>query len=365
MQKRLNPVNCKSPVQLEKGARVLVRLPNWIGDVILCTPALAALRKARPDLRITALVKPSVRVAVEGLEGVNEVRTLSGTSFGETLSAARELRGQGFRTAIIFPKGFREALLAKLAGISVRMGLDTDHRAFLLTHPVAFAMEDWHRHHADQFAKVLSPLGVSLSGEGLAFPLANADREEAVRVLADAGLTGVPFAAFHVTASKAARAWHPERFGQVAQDLFEKTGLKPVLLGLPSDKPVHGAFQAACPGAVDLAGLTSLKGMAAVIEKAELFVGNDSGPMHVAAAVGAKVVALFGPGAPHKTAPYLLPDRCRVVYAALPCSPCRQSFWEECKPSPTGKPPCLEGIHPDAVLAACLDLLGERGWVSK
>lgn len=345
-------------VQLEQGAKVLVRLPNWIGDVILCTPALAALRKAWPDLRLTALVKPSVRVAVEGLEGVTEVRTLAGTSFRETVRAARELRGHGFRAAILFPKGFREALLAKLAGIPVRMGLDTDHRAVLLTHPVDFTKQDWHRHHAHQFAKVLSPLGVSLVDEGLQFPVTAADREEAERVLGNAGLADVPFAAFHVTSSKAPRAWHAERFGHVAQKLFEKAGLRPVLLGVPSDKPVHEAFQAACPGAVDLAGLTSLKGMAAVIERARIFVGNDSGPMHVAAAVSAKVVALFGPGAPHKTAPYLLPDRCRVVYAALPCSPCRQAFWEECKPSPASKPPCLEGVHPDAVLHACLDLLG-------
>jgi ADP-heptose:LPS heptosyltransferase len=108
---------------------------------------------------------------------------------------------------------------------------------------------------------------------------------------------------------------------------------------------------------VDLAGKTTLKGMAAVLERATLFVGNDSGPMHVAAAVGTKVVAVFGPGAPYKTAPYLAPDRVRVVYASLPCSPCRQAFWRDCSPGPSGKPPCLEGVPPGAVLSACVEMV--------
>jgi heptosyltransferase II len=79
--------------------------------------------------------------------------------------------------------------------------------------------------------------------------------------------------------------------------------------------------------------------------------------MHVAAAVGAKVVAVFGPGAPWKTAPYVLPERHRVVYAAFPCSPCRQAFFRDCKPSAAMKPPCLEAISPELVLGACGELL--------
>jgi ADP-heptose:LPS heptosyltransferase len=134
-------------------------------------------------------------------------------------------------------------------------------------------------------------------------------------------------------------------------------GLRPVLVGTPADALFHQEFLSACPSAVNLEGQTSLGGMAALASQGALFVGSDSGPMHVAAAVGARVVAVFGPGAPHKTAPYLPPERLRVVYAELPCSPCRQAFWKECRPCPSGKPPCLEGIHPGAVLGACMELL--------
>ncbi len=343
-------------VEIPEGARVLVRMPNWIGDAILCTPALAALRRARPDLRLEALVKRGALRAVDGLSLIDGVSVLEGTSGGETLSCARRLKKEGYAAAVVFPKGFREALLARLAKIPVRMGLDTDHRAMFLSHPVAFTEADWHLHHAVQFAKVLSPLGIELSGEGLSFPVSDEDRDEA-ESMARAESLEDPFIAFHISASKLPRAWHAERFGDVARRLSERTGLRIVLFGTASEAPVHRAFTSVCPETLDLAGRTSIGGMAALLERCRLFVGNDSGPMHVAAAVGAPVAAVFGPGAPHKTRPYLPPGRFRVVYAGLPCSPCRQSFWKDCRPSPAGKPPCLEAVSPDAVVRACMELI--------
>jgi len=100
--------------------------------------------------------------------------------------------------------------------------------------------------------------------------------------------------------------------------------------------------------------------MAALVERCALFLGNDSGPMHVAAAVGTPTVAVFGPGVPTKTAPYVPEDRRREVTRSYPCAPCRQDFFRECSPAPSGKPWCLESVGPDEVLQAALDLLGSR-----
>jgi heptosyltransferase-2 len=184
-----------------------------LGDVVLCTPAMAALRRARPDLELHALVKPGVRPAVEGLAGIASVSVLADTGLRGTLRHGRILARQGFAAALIFPKGIREAMLVRLARVPIRAGLDTDHRAYLLTHPVPFTRADWHAHHALQFAKVLSPLGVALDGEGLAFPVGEAGRFQAEEVLREAGMVG-PFVAFHIAASKEPRAWHPDRFGE-------------------------------------------------------------------------------------------------------------------------------------------------------
>lgn len=343
-------------VQLRQGARLLVRLPNWVGDVLFCTPSLAALRRARPDLRVTALVRPSVLPAVEGLPLVDEVLTLAGTSTGRTLAEARRLRGLRFDAALVFPKGFREALLVRLAGIPERVGMATDRRGALLTRPVPFTREDWRLHHVIQFARVLGPLGVALEGEGMAFPIGPEDREAAAALLRESGVSG-PYAVFHAGASKPPRAWHPDRFAQVARGLSGRVGLRVVLVGAAAESALCEEVRSGAPEAVNLAGRTSLKSMAALLEGASLFLGSDSGPMHLAAAAGAPVVAVFGPGAPGKTAPYVPAGRFRVVYTAHPCSPCRQAFWKECRPSPSGKPPCLEGIHPSSVLTACLELL--------
>ena len=341
---------------LPENAKLLVRLPNWLGDIILCTPALAALKKARPAWELTALVKPGLKDVVRTLPGIANVEVIRGTTLQAVRRQATDLKQARFDAAIIFPKGFREALLARLAGIPVRCGLDTDRRSFLLTHPVPFTKEDWHLHHARQFAKVLSPFGVAIADEPLSFPLTEEDEALAANILSEAGLLGKPFAVFHIGASKPPRAWHPERFGEVGQAVLERQGLTPVLMGGPGDAGAHGRFREVCPKAVDLAGKTSLRSMAAIVSRAALFVGNDSGPMHVAAAVGVPVVAIFGPGAPHKTEPYLPAARFRVIYAALPCSPCRQSFWKDCRPSVAGKPPCLEAVHTEAVASACAEM---------
>lgn len=350
-----------SPFNLPPGARVLVRLPNWLGDVVLCTPALSALAEARPDLELSVLVKPGLRDLVRTLPGVCEVLVLEGTSASAVWRQSRVLRQRDFAAALVFPKGFREALLCALARIPIRCGLATDRRGFLLTHAVPFGPEEWRAHHALQFGRVLAPLGLDVSGARATFPLETADREEAVRVLREAGLEGRRFAVFHIAASKPPRAWHPDRFGAVAAGLLREEGLPTVLVGSPGDAPVHVLLKEACPEAVDLAGKTSVRGMAALLERASLFVGNDSGPMHLAAALGAPVVAVFGPGSPVKTAPRDTAGGVRVVYASLPCSPCRQSFWKECVPSPAGKPPCLEAVSPESVLAVARELLSGRG----
>ncbi len=341
---------------MEAGRRALVRLPNWIGDLLFCTPALSALKASHPGLHLTALAKAKVLAAAEALPFFDEVRTLRGTGIAGTLHEARALSGERFDSAIVFPKGFREALLVRLAGIPVRIGLDTDHRRFLLSHPVAFSGKDWKAHHVKQFAKVLEPLGIKLGNEGLTLPVSAEWRNEARRLLSGAGVVE-PFVVFHTTASKAERAWHSERFGEMAARLERETNLRPVLLGTRAERHLHEGFVARCPSAVDLAGETTFGGMVALIAKSALFVGNDSGPMHVAAAVETPLVAIFGPGAPVKTAPYTSKVPFRVVYADLPCSPCRQSFWKDCSPTPSGKPPCLEAVSSSAVFRACLEVL--------
>jgi len=346
----------KAAVKFSRNAKVLVRLPNWIGDVVLCEPLLSVLKEKRPDLRLTALVKPSSAGITGLLSCFERVMVLKETGLSGTLREAARLKREAFDALLILPKGFREALLGRFAGIPIRAGLDTDRRGFLLTHAVPFTAEDWKTHHSKQFGKILGSLGLALDGREPRLSVTPQARRGA-RELLRAGGVDADFAVFHVAASKFPRAWHSERFGAVAHRVSTETGLAIVLIGTEGDGNQHSGFLNRCPKALDLTGKTDIKVMTALLAESSLFVGNDSGPMHIAAAVGARVAAVFGPGAPGKTAPSQKRGRCRIIYADLPCSPCRQRFWRDCSPSMAGKPACLEAVSEEAVVSASLDLL--------
>jgi ADP-heptose:LPS heptosyltransferase len=131
-----------------------------------------------------------------------------------------------------------------------------------------------------------------------------------------------------------------------------------MVLGAPGDRAAASTVLQACgDAAMDAVGIGGIGTMAALVEQCDLFVGNDSGPMHVAAAVGTATVAVFGPGAPGKTAPYVPAARRREVSRAFPCSPCRQEFFRECDAAPSGIPWCLETVTVQEVLDAAQELL--------
>jgi len=282
-----------------------------------------------------------------------------------TLRLAWALRKRRFDLAVLFPKSFEAALLARLAGIPRRAGWRTDGRGLLITHGRKMRRDDLARHHVWQFFKPARFAGAMPPPPGelrVEFPLTAADGEEARRLLASAGLDECPFLiAVHPAASKPPRAWHPRRFAEAARRVAAPRGGAVLLLGGPDDAAVAAELRAelGCRH-VDLTGRTSVRTMTALLARAGLFLGNDSGPMHLAAAAGTPVVALFGPGSPERTGPISEPWRCRVITRRYPCSPCRQDFFEECWPARSGKPFCLEEITVDEVVRACEELLARN-----
>lgn len=343
--------------KIPANAKVLVRLPNWIGDVVLCEPLLSVLAEKRPDLRLTALVKPSSAGITGLLSCFERVMVLNETGLSGTLREAARLKREAFDALLILPKGFREALLGRLSGIPVRVGFDTDRRSVLLSVPVAFTREDWYLHHSRQYGKLLEPFDLRLDDRKPELSISEEVRAKARALLSAGGVDG-DFAVFHVAASKFPRAWHSRRFGEVAHRLVSEKKISCVLIGMRGEAVQHSDFLECLPSTVDLTGKTDIETMAGILAESSLFVGNDSGPMHMAAAAGTLVVAVFGPGAPGKTTPCLSNRSCRVIYADFPCSPCSQRFWRDCSPSVEGKPECLEAVSEEAVLTACIDLLG-------
>ncbi len=358
------------PIDPAQIRRIVIRVNNWIGDVVMISPAVRSIRAHFREARIALLAKRWVLDALRGdpfyddlieYDDAGAHRGLAGR-----LRLAAALRRDRFDLAILFQKAFDAAALAFLGGAPFRVGYATDARAWLLTHPLEPPPPG--THHVEVFLGIARALGCPILDAFPSFHLGAEDRAEADFLLKEAGLAGLsPLVTFHPGASKEPRAWHPDRFASLGRRLSERNGARIILLGSSGERRLLERIARGVPREVVFLPAADLriKVAAAIVERSHLFVGNDSGPMHMAAALGVPTVAIFGPGTPRRTAP--LAERARVVTVTkdYPCSPCRQDFFRECPASPAGKPFCLEEIQIDEVERAAAGLLpGASGTAS-
>jgi len=352
------------PAQIRK---ILVRSTNWIGDVVMISPALAALRRRYPDARLHVVCLPHLAECYIENPAVDAVvvfdRRGSDAGAAGLWRFAAKLRRSGYDMAVLFPKAIGGALMARLARIPVRVGLAADGRGWLLTHPVPLSAELRRRHHVEIFLDVARAAGCDIIDRSPFFPVTSQADDWARAFLQENGAGRFPFLmAMHVGASKRPRAWHLERFVETARRLGDTHGAGVLLVGGRGEGD-DMAKAAASLGerAINACGRTSIQQMAALIARCRVLLGNDSGPMHLASALGVPVVAIFGPGDPSRTAPYVASEssdsRVAIVSRRYPCAPCRQAFFKECYPSPAGKPMCLESIGVAEVVRAASALI--------
>jgi lipopolysaccharide heptosyltransferase II len=342
--------------------RILIRANNWIGDVVMISPAVRAIRARFPEARIGILARGWVLDVLRGGPFYDDLIEYDRDGYHRGSAGlfrlARELRRRRFDLAILFQKAFEAAALAFLAGARLRIGYATDLRRPLLTHPLAPPPRG--THHAEAFLGIARALGCSVDDTSPSFHLDEASRVRAREMLRAAGLADdQPLVALHAGASKPPRAWHADRFGALGRALADRAGASLFLVGDMAESPLLEGIAALIPSGRSLVqppGM-SLREMAAVLERCHLFVGNDSGPMHVAAALRVPTIGLFGPGDPERTAPLAAPGRLTVISRRYPCSPCRQDFFRECPAAPSGKPFCLEEIAVEEVAEAAIGLL--------
>ena len=351
-----------NPIEPAGVRRILIRANNWIGDVVMISPAVRAIREHYREARIAILARSWVVEALRGSPFYDDLIEYEnrGAHRGVAgrLRLVAVLRRRRFDLAVLFQNAFEAAAFAFLAGARSRVGYATDFRGPLLTHPLPPPAEG--THHADQFLGIARALGCPVRDPLPVFHVDDEARRRAASII-DAAGRDLPIVAMHPSASKEPRAWHAERFRDLAAGLVRETGARILLLGGPGEGDLLRRIASGIPADRVLVppGDLSIKTVGALLERCRLFVGSDSGPMHVAAALGVPTVAIFGPGSPARTAPRALPGRLVVIGRDYPCSPCRQDFFRECPPAPSGKPFCLEEIDVEEVERAALDL-GER-----
>jgi lipopolysaccharide heptosyltransferase II len=305
--------------------RALVRFPNWLGDTVLALPTLRALRGALPGAELWCL-GPWVGSILETEIGVAR-RLVPPRRVGARLAQARRLRQARFDLALILPNSFETGLAGWLSGARWRVGYG-EGRSRLLTHPVP--SEPQPVHQVTSYLRLLAPLGVKTAPAARALPMMTVDtarRIAARRLLEEAGVTpGAPRVGLQLGAGLGpAKLWPPERIAQLATRL-EARGARAVLLGAPQATGLAEAVQAAASAPIrSLVGRDSPALLPALVAELDVLVGADSGPAHVAAAVGVPAVTLFGPTDPRLTAPLGVGQQ--TLWHQPACGPC---FLREC-----------------------------------
>jgi len=334
--------------------KILIRATNWVGDAIMALPALRAVRKRFPGAEITIVARPYVADIYRDQEICDQLIPYdpkglhAGFSGRERLAA--ELRAQKFDVALLLQNAFDAAWLAWRARIPERIGYARHARSFLLTQSVPLPQPgEIPAHEKYYYLELLrrAGWGHSVKDEtliGLRVP--EEKRRSADEFLSKSGVRqGAMRIAVAAGASYgSAKCWPPLRFAEVANRLQSETEAEIILFGTAAEANVSAAISAEMPRPpLDLTGKTAIADLPALLSQCQLFIGNDSGAMHVAAGVGLPIVAVFGPTDPHGTAP--VTPRCSIVQQKPYCSPC---FLRRC---PTDHR-CMTAITADMVQVA-------------
>lgn len=348
--------------------RILVRGPNWLGDAVMCEPALRGLRSLFPDAQISLLVKPGVADLFAGHPALTRVLTYDAKGRHAGLSGkwalAGQLRRQGFDLAVLFQNAFEAAFLTFLAGVPRRYGYATDGRSLLLSNPIAAPDRHTAVHQVHYYWDLLKPLGLTgdPSAPGLAlFP----EEEQAMALRFTQGGLGSSDLVVGINPGSTyggAKRWLPERFAEVTERLcrtIRESGgrqVSVVIFGAKGEERLGQEIAARLSSrSLVLSGATTIRELMAAVKRCSILLTNDTGPMHIASSFQVPVVAIFGPTDWRTTSPF--GSAHVIVRQPVDCAPC---LLRECPIDHR----CMTGVTVEQVYEASLSCLSGRGGLS-
>lgn len=333
---------------------IAIACPNWVGDAVMATPAIRALRQRFPEACICLLLNPYVQQVLEPNPWADESIVFHKGARG-LLRTAREIRRRGFDIGVLLANSFRSALLLGLGRVGRRIGYSRDCRGFLLTDKLVPKKEaGWFVPvpQIDYYLALAGVLGAETGNRHMELVAGPEDERVAEEAFSHFGLSPertlllAPGASFGP-----AKLWPPERIAEVADAAAEQWGMQPALLCSPSEAALADAIIANANGRVvsfHTLG-TGLGAAKAIVRQARMLVTTDSGLRFFATAFGIPVVTLFGPTHPGWTETGYAGEV--KLQAAVECGPCQKPV------CPTGTHECMLKIQPDRVLAAIGELL--------
>ena len=291
--------------------RLVVIAPNWLGDAVMALPALADIRRHFSSAHLAVAARPAVAPIYTMVGGVDRVITLPGggglRAWTRWREDVRAMAPGSFDTAILFPNSYGSARIASKANIAERWGYATDRRSRLLTR--AIPAPDGDLHQRAYYQALTTALGMPA---GPPFASIRTDRAHARQLLRDVGLDlDEPFIVFAPGAAYGrAKQWLPERYAELADLIINERGWSVLMVGATVDRAACADITRRLPATgtrinrlIDFSGKSDLPGLAGILGEAHAVVSNDSGAMHLAGAVGTKVIAVFGPTRERQTSP--------------------------------------------------------------
>lgn len=331
--------------------KVLIRVPNWIGDSVLARPAIGSIADHFKGGEVWLSAADPVKDLFAFDAGIAGVLPLPPDKDVQSLqAAARRLKKESFETGILLTNSFGSALLFFLAGIPERWGYSTDGRKPFLTKAVRRRNPDSPRHQIHYYLDLVSKLGVTTRPPELRLSVPPEEKERARRRLIDLGIDlRRPFVIFSPGASFGpAKRWPPSRFARLAVLFQERDDAAVLIIGSAGEADIASAIVSSLEKKPTvLTGQTTLPQLASLISLASHFVTNDTGPMHLANALRVPLVAIFGPTDPAVTGPFERPAA--VLKKDVPCWPCH---YRSCPYDHR----CMTKIEPEEVYQAARKL---------
>jgi lipopolysaccharide heptosyltransferase II len=327
--------------------RILLIKPSSLGDIVHAMPTLAALRARFPQAEVTWLVKRQWAPLMEVISGVDHVCAL-GPGLGGWVSRIPQLRATPFDLVIDLQGLFRSGAMAWSSGCGRRIGFAKGREGSPLFYTQPVEVPDTPMHAVDRYLLLAEAIGAERPAPPrFEFVDRPQDREAVETILTRSGiLASSPWIAINASARWETKRWPPQHFAEAADRLSRELGCPVVFIGGAAEQPETQAVMALMrTKAVDLTGQTPVVLLPSLLGQAVALITNDSGPMHIAAAVGTPVVALFGPTDPRKTGPYGTGHL--VLSHPVECRPC---FRRDCARSVRLE--CLLEVHPDQVVEA-------------
>lgn len=310
--------------------RVVVRGTNWVGDSVMTVPALRALRRLLPDAKITLATRPFAKGIFSEVDFIDDVLVYDRRNAFSVVSQVREWRRREFDLAVLFQNAFEAALIPFLAGVPTRLGYATESRQGLLTHPLP--LPDWRssKHEVFYYLYLITALEQSLSGTStvcesdpdISLTISESRKNEATELLRSYGVDDekTVVAICPGSINSRAKRWPAESYAALADRLLEQQQ-QVVLIGSRDEIDVTNEVTNRMRNQpVVLTGKTTLDQLTAVLGLVDLVVTNDTGPAHIAAALGSPTIVIFGPTNPLTTRPFSF--KAEILRHPPDCAPC-------------------------------------------